>query len=481
MKSDGPPVRVIREAQRLLTVLGYQPGPADGVWGGRTLEAWRAFLRDAGQPPADTLTPEALRALRSVGQRQGAGSAQAARPTPPVRRQVRPDGLHRAVQAGSLSGLQAALAAGVDVNARDARGWTALMHAVNKGYTLLVPPLLAAQADLNVRAADGATALFMAVLHGYTETVEALLKAGADHSIPGPRGRTVLEVVKMQEHPELTTLLEQAKQAALARSNTEVEIGRVFLDCPTCPQMVVVPAGIYRMGSTESDSEKPQHEVMIAKPLAVGVYEGTRREFGRFVQETGYAMGNSCHTYEGRKWELRSGRGWQNPGFSQTDLDPMVCVNWYDAQAYASWLSRETGHFYRLLSEAEWEYVTRAGTTTKYWWGNEIGRNRANCDGCGSQWDDKQTAPVGSFQPNRFGLYDVHGNVWEWVQDCWNGNYNDAPSDGRAWSTGDCSQRVLRGGSWLSEPRFLRSADRSRGTTDERDSDFGFRIARSLP
>ena len=115
VKSDGPPVRVIREAQRWLTVLGYQPGPADGVWGGRTLEAWRAFLRDAGQPPADTLTPEALRALRSVGQRQGAGSAQAARPTPPVRRQVRPDGLHRAVQAGSLSGLQAALAAGVDV------------------------------------------------------------------------------------------------------------------------------------------------------------------------------------------------------------------------------------------------------------------------------------------------------------------------------------------------------------------------------
>ena len=248
--------------------------------------------------------------------------------------------------------------------------------------------------------------------------------------------------------------------------------------------MVVVPAGIYRMGSTESDSEKPQHEVMIAKPLAVGVYEGTRREFGRFVQETGYAMGNSCHTYEGRKWELRSGRGWQNPGFSQTDLDPMVCVNWYDAQAYASWLSRETGHFYRLLSEAEWEYVTRAGTTTKYWWGNEIGRNRANCDGCGSQWDDKQTAPVGSFQPNRFGLYDVHGNVWEWVQDCWNRNdyTGDAPSDGQ----GRGQQGIAVSVSCAAAPgsTFRGSSARptaSRGTTGERDSDFGFRIARSLP
>ena len=285
----------------------------------------------------------------------------------------------------------------------------------------------------------------------------------------------------MQEHPELTTLLEQAKHAALVRSNAEVEIGRVFRDCSTCPQLVVIPAGIYRMGSTESEYEKPQHEVMIAKPLAVGVYEVTRREFGRFVQETRHPMGNSCYTSEGGKWELRSGRGWRNPGFSQTDLDPVVCVNWYDAQAYVRWLSGETGQSYRLLSEAEWEYVARAGTTTKYYWGDTIGRNRANCDGCGSQWDDEKTAPVGSFRPNRFGLYDVHGNVWEWAQDCWNENYNGSPSDGRAWETGDCGRRVLRGGSWDYSPGYLRSANRGRYSTDSRFNDLGFRIARSLP
>ena len=127
---------------------------------------------------------------------------------------------------------------------------------------------------------------------------------------------------------------------------------------------------------------------------------------------------------------------------------PVINVSWEDAVAYTKWLSGQTGERCRLPSEAEWEYAARAGSVTKYSWGNEIGSNQANCDVCGSQWDGKQTAPVGSFDPNGWGLHDLHGNVWEWVQDCWNGSYQGAPTNGSAWESGDCSRRVLRGGSW---------------------------------
>ena len=232
--------------------------------------------------------------------------------------------------------------------------------------------------------------------------------------------------------------------------------------------MVVVPAGSYRMGSPSheegrSDREGPVHRVTIAQPFAVGVYEVT------FAEWEACESGGGCRGY----WP--DDEGWGH------GRRPVINVSWQDVQTYVEWLSDQTGQAYRLLSEAEWEYVARAGTTTKYWWGDEIGRNRANCDGCGSQWDDKQTAPVGSFRPNGFGLYDVHGNVWEWVQDCWNGDYTGAPRDGGAWTTGDCSGRVLRGGSWFSFPILLRSADRLRYSSDYRYLIIGFRIARSLP
>ena len=148
--------------------------------------------------------------------------------------------------------------------------------------------------------------------------------------------------------------------------------------------------------------------------------------------------------------------------------------------AYTRWLSGQMGERYRLPSEAEWEYAVRAGTETAYSWGNEIGSNRANCDGCGRQWDGVQTAPVGSFSPNGWGLHDLHGNVLEWVQDCWNGSYQGAPTNGSAWESGDCSLRVLRGGSWIFRPRYLRSASRLRGTTANRIDLIGFRVARTI-
>ena len=139
-----------------------------------------------------------------------------------------------------------------------------------------------------------------------------------------------------------------------------------------------------------------------------------------------------------------------------------------------------TGRPYRLLTEAEWEYAARAGTTTAYYWGDEIGKANANCNGCGSQWDNRETSPVGSFKPNAFGLYDMSGNVLQWVEDCYHDNYDDAPTDGSAWTSGDCSRRVVRGGSWYSDPQYLRSADRFGYATDFRSGDLGFRLARTL-
>ena len=246
-----------------------------------------------------------------------------------------------------------------------------------------------------------------------------------------------------------------------------MEAGTVFRDCEGCPEMVVVPAGSFRMGCVSGqdcqDDEKPIHRVTIGEPLAVGKYEVTFAEWDACVADGG------CYGY--RPDDMRWGR--RNR--------PVINVDWNQAQMYATWLNEKTRKAYRLLSEAEWEYVARAGSETAYSWENEIGRNRANCQGCGSRWDGKQTAPVGMFAGNAFGLHDVHGNVVEWVEDCWNETYAGAPADGSAWEQGDCNRRGLRGGSWYFIPRNLRSAFRDRVITGHRDYFIGFRVARNLP
>ena len=263
---------------------------------------------------------------------------------------------------------------------------------------------------------------------------------------------------------DASTLSEKESRLSVARSWA---VGRVFRDCAECPQMVVVPSGSFRMGfqdgeSRRDDDEGRRHRVRIGDRFAVGVYEVTFAEWDACVSAGG------CGGYrpDDRGW----GRGNR----------PVMRVSWDDAQLYVRWLSERTGERYRLLSESEWEYVARAGTTTRYNWGNEIGHNRANCDGCGSRWDDEKTAPVGSFSANAWGLYDVHGNVREWVGDCWNDSYTGAPADGSAWARGDCAKRVLRGGSRGSDPRFLRAAYRNGNATGTRLNYFGFRIARTL-
>ena len=232
------------------------------------------------------------------------------------------------------------------------------------------------------------------------------------------------------------------------------------------PEMVVIPAGSFRMGCVSGrdcyDSERPVHTVTFPNPFALSVYEVTFADWDACTRLGG------CNRY--RPDDEGWGRGHR----------PVINVSWDDAQAYVAWLSRETGSKYRLPSESEWEHAARAGTATRYSWGDAIGRNRANCDGCDSKWDNHSTSPVGSFAANPWGLYDVHGNVMEWLADCWNDRYRGAPSDGISWLRGDCRQRVLRGGCWGNNPRSLRAANRYRAFTWLRTGVIGFRVARTL-
>ena len=300
---------------------------------------------------------------------------------------------------------------------------------------------------------------------------------------------------------------EQARQQAEAERLREEaskrrKVREVFRDCPECPEMVVVPAGSFRMGSPTHEEghhsiEGPVHEVRIGAPFAVGVYEVTRGQWSDFVSETGHHTGNACWTNENGEYEKRSGRSWRDAGFSQSDEHPVVCVDWDDARAYVRWLSRKTGEEYRLLSESEWEYVARAGTSTSRYWGDsETGQCRY-ANGADrtlkqrySDWEwgvagcrdgAVHTSAAGIYESNGYGLYDVLGNVWEWTADCTNESHVGAPRDGSAWEREFCVARILRGGSWLYGPRSLRSARRNSGlSTGERFNDNGFRIARTL-
>ncbi len=237
------------------------------------------------------------------------------------------------------------------------------------------------------------------------------------------------------------------------------------------PSMVVVPAGQFLMGSPPSEPERsenegPQHQVRIKKPFAIGKYEVTFEEYDAFAQATGRAKPDDEGWGQGRR--------------------PVINVSWEDATAYVKWLSEQTAKQYRLPSEAEWEYAARAGTTTPFHTGEQITTRQANFDGNytynGSAKGEcrGKTVAVGSFPANAFGLHDVHGNVWEWVQDCWHDNYVGAPEDGVAWESGECARRVLRGGSWDDDPRDVRPANRGGSTPVNRFNDIGFRLARTL-
>lgn len=247
----------------------------------------------------------------------------------------------------------------------------------------------------------------------------------------------------------------------------------IFKECGHCPEMVVVPAGELIMGSPmskpdRSPEEQPQHTVVFAEPFAVGRFSVTFDEWDACVA----ARGCDGHVPSDEGW----GRGRR----------PVINVSWYDAKAYVAWLARTTGADYRLLSEAEWEYAARAGTATPYWWGTSLSTSRANYNGhvvsaanAAGEYR-RQTLPVDAFEPNPWALYQVHGNVYDWVEDCFNATYQGAPQDGSVWRTGDCDRRGHRGGSWFSNPWALRSAARHRNFAFTRFDFIGFRVARSL-
>jgi formylglycine-generating enzyme required for sulfatase activity len=236
--------------------------------------------------------------------------------------------------------------------------------------------------------------------------------------------------------------------------------------------MVVIPAGQFVMGSPPDeperrDDEGPRHDVRIAGPFAMGVYAVTFDDYDRFCDSTNRSKPDD--------------RGWGR------NNRPVINVTWEDAQAYCAWLSKQTGRSYRLPSEAEWEYACRAGTTTPFHFGERVTTDQANFDGNytynGSAEGEyrEKTMPVGSFPPNAFGLYDMHGNVWEWCQDAWHGNYNDAPTDGSAWEAEGDVARVVRGGSWLGPPVGARSACRGGLAPGGRGVSVGFRVVCASP
>jgi formylglycine-generating enzyme required for sulfatase activity len=273
-----------------------------------------------------------------------------------------------------------------------------------------------------------------------------------------------------------------------------------FRECSDCPEMVVVPAGSFTMGSPagakdRSETEGPQHTLTIGRPFAVGKFHVTRDQFAAFLNETGYAASTTC-------WKWAAGRhgSWRDPGFAQEGSHPAVCMSWDDAKAYVGWIAKKTGKQYRLLTESEFEYAARGqmqpGTYPRFWFGNDETDLCRNANGVdrkardsitgASSWTTAPcndgyayTSPVGHYQPNAFGLYDMAGNAYQWMEDCWNSSYSSAPADGSARTTGGCSSgRVVRGGAWSSFPTKLRAAARLSVAVESYD--VGFRVAKTL-
>ena len=279
-------------------------------------------------------------------------------------------------------------------------------------------------------------------------------------------------------------------------------------DCVACPEMVSIPGGEFMMGTPAGDSERdddelPQRLVRV-KPFALGKTEVTVAQWREFARASGYQTqaernlhAQGCFTWEpaDAAWMWRDGRSWREPGWSQKDNEPVVCVSWVDAQAYVRWLDQHSGlKGWRLPSEAEWEYAARGGSTTRRPWGDdEVACAYANGSDRtkgprGRAWTELHpckdgywfAAPVGSYRPNAWGLHDMLGNVWEWVQDC-HLSYAGAPSDGSAHETNDCQGRVVRGGAWDDPPSVLRSAERFWLGSGNRNNNIGLRVARTLP
>ena len=302
-------------------------------------------------------------------------------------------------------------------------------------------------------------------------------------------------------------ILAMAASGPLPGSSGGPAPGATFRDCETCPEMVVVPPGAFVIGSPSDEqgrraNEGPQKEIRIARPFAVGRFEVTRDEYDAFLRDSGHPVSGNCMT-DRRKpgtWALDPDTNFHDPGFAQTGTHPAACVSWNDAKAYLAWLTGKSGGGYRLPTEAEWEYLARAGSTTAYPWGASIHEGCGHMNGFDKVIFDTKgdlykgeavpfatcsdgylnTAPVGTYAPNAFGLYDMIGNLAEWVEDCASQSYAAMRPDGTA-EGGDCSKHMVRGGSWGTQPRQLRSAQRLRYAAPDVDDSIGIRVAKTLP
>ena len=331
---------------------------------------------------------------------------------------------------------------------------------------------------------------------GSFAALQTLVQATADN-LAGAAERSRLLSVPPSAKASEARAAAVAKRAVLARS-FGINLSGVS-NWPR-PVMVAIPPGRFTMGllGTEERSEgydgeeEPRHDVEIAHVFALGRGAVTLGAFSAFIAETNHDMGESAFVLNGDKWENTPGRGWRDPGFAQGDDHPVTCVSWHDAQAFIAWLNERLAltdrpDAYRLPSEAEWEYACRAGTKTPFSFGASITTDQANFNGTagygGAQpsmiWR-KATTPVGRFPANAFGIYDMHGDAWEWCEDAWNKTYDGAPADGAPWRTGDAALRVLRGGSWYDPPQVCHSAVRDRYNPTVRGSFCGFRLARTL-
>jgi formylglycine-generating enzyme required for sulfatase activity len=381
----------------------------------------------------------------------------------------------------------------VKSEARRATQWQAVAQQRASEVPLILPR---AEMPPRVKAAPAGAALAEAALAGFTLNVR-----GRRWNFPAiPRAvwigaaaivllaTVIWSIVDRRPTPALSTPV--AATPALTPPGTTIR------DCPTCPVLTVLPAGRFEQGSAASENnsafEKPPHWVMIAHPMALSTNAVTVDEFRAFVAATGRDM-QGCDTYDGA-WRHRAENSWENPGFVQGGSHPVTCTSWNDAKAYAAWLSAKTGQRYRLPSASEWEYAARAGGAAAQPWdaeGSDACASANVADQSAAQrypgWsvfacNDGfiQTSPVGSFKANSFGLNDMLGNVFQWTEDCWNADYKGAPVDGAARADGNCAERELRGGSWFSNPSFVRANYRNHFGTDYRTSSVGIRVARDI-
>ncbi len=238
--------------------------------------------------------------------------------------------------------------------------------------------------------------------------------------------------------------------------------GDIFRDCENCPEMVVVPPGLFVMGSKTDKNERPTRVIRFRKPFAISRFEVTHANWQACVEAGGCTETPNDHNWGKNRM-------------------PVINVNHGMVQGYAKWLASATGKGYRLPSEAEWEYAARAGSKANYWFGDDVGANMVNCRKCGSPWSGIGNAPVGSFEPNPWGIYDMHGNAYEWVEDCWHDNYVGAPKGPEAWVDGNCQIRVIRGGSWYYYSRMSKSSTRQKNPAAVKSYWLSFRVVRALP